>query len=320
MSSLQERNRHAWWTQFNDPVLNQLVVDAQSQAIPLRIAAQRIKMAQSYQSAIESFKVPTISLGAGFGNAQISENDPLLGAAVTATNPATGQELGLVDDNNSAFFAGATIAWEADLFGRIDRQASAAAIRTEQMVIMREGLTTLITSDVIHNYLQMRGAQERKQIALNSVADQKRTLELVKLMVKSGYGSKLDEVQAKAMLATTQAVVPQLDIAANAHQQRLAILLGETPKQASKRFVKAHPLPNFNGLIPIGLPADLLTRRPDIKMAEREMAALNEERGAAIAAQYPKVFLTGAPGILAKDFDDLFSSGSVAWLGSVGVS
>lgn len=313
-------NDNAWWTKFNDPVLDQLVADAQNQAIPLKIAAQRIKMAQSYQAAIESFKVPTVNLGAGFGNFQISENDPLLGTAITAKNPATGEDLGLVDDNNSAFFAGATIAWEADLFGRIDRQANAAAIRAEQMVIMREGLVTLITSDVIHNYLQLRGAQERKQIALHTVEDQQRTLELVQLMVKSGYGSKLDEARAKAMLAATKSVIPQLEIAANVHKQRLAILLGETPKQGEQRLSEVMPLPNFTGIVPIGLPADLLNRRPDIRIAEREMAALNEERAAAIAAQYPKVFLTGAPGVLAEDFDDLFSGDSVAWAGSIGVS
>lgn len=313
-------NTDAWWTQFNDPILNQLVIDAQNQAIPLKIAAQRIRMAQSYQSAIESFKVPTVNLGAGFGHYQISDNDPLLGGAITATNPISGEELGLVDDNNSAFFAGATITWEADLFGRIDRLANAAAIRKEQMVIMREGLTTLITSDVIHNYLQMRGAQERKQIALHTVEDQQKTLKLVQLMVKSGYGSKLDEARAKAMLAVTKSVVPQLNIAENAHKQRLAILLGETPKQGEQRFSQPMPLPNFDGVIPTGLPSDLLNRRSDIRIAEREMAALNEERAAAIAAQYPKVFLTGAPGVLAKDFDDLFSSDSIAWAGSIGVS
>ena len=310
----------AWWTQFNDPLLNQLVIDAQHQAIPLKVAAQRIRMAQSYQSAIECCKVPPVNLGAGFGNVQISENGPLLGGAVTAMNPINGEQLGLVDDNNSAFFAGATIAWELDIFGRIDRQVNAAKIRKEQMVIMREGLTTLITSDVIHNYLQMRGAQERKQIALDTVKDQQRTLELVRLMVKSGYGSKLDEARAKAMLAVTKSVLPQLEIAESVHKQRLAILLGETPRQSEKRFSQAMPLPSFNGVIPTGLPSDLLNRRPDIRIAEREMAALNEQRAAAIAAQYPKVFLTGAPGVLAKDFDELFSSDSIAWAGSIGVS
>lgn len=310
----------AWWTQFNDPILNQLIIDAQNQSIPLKIAAQRIRMAQSYQSAIESFKVPTVNIGAGFGNYQLSENDPLLGSAITATNPINGEELGLVSDNNSVFFAGATIAWEADLFGRIDRQAKAAAIRKEQLVIMREGLTTLITSDVIHNYLQMRGAQERKQIALNTAKDQQSTLELVRLMVKSGFGSELDEARAKAMLAATQSIVPQLEIAENAHRQRLAILLGETPQQTYQRFTQMMPLPNFEGVIPTGLPSELLNRRPDIRIAEREMAALNEERAAAIAAQYPRVFLTGAPGVLAKDFDDVFSSDSIAWAASVGIS
>ncbi|WOT06719.1 efflux transporter outer membrane subunit [Shewanella youngdeokensis] len=318
-----EANQHlvnAWWKQFNDPILNQLVVDAQNQAIPLKVAAQRIRMAESYQSAIESFKVPTVSVGAGFGNLQLSENDPLLGGAITALNPLTGEDLGLVEDNNSAFFAGATIGWEVDLFGRIDRQANAASIRKEQMEIMREGLTTLITSDVIHNYLQMRGAQARHAIALKTVEDQAKTLELVKLTVKSGYGSALDEARARAALAATKAVIPQLNIAENVHKQRLAILLGETPKQSQHRFATSMPLPSFTGVIPTGLPSDLLNRRPDIRIAEREMAALNEESAAAIAAQYPKVFLTGAPGVLAKDFDDLFNGDSIAWAGSIGVS
>lgn len=309
-----------WWQQFNDPVLNQLVRDAQQQSVPLKIAAEQIRMARSYQSAIESFKVPTVNLGAGFANYQLSENDPLLGSAITAVNPINGNKLGLVDDNNSAFFAGASIAWELDLFGRIDSQANAAAIRKEQVVIMREGLTTLITSDVIHNYLQLRGAEERKQIALNTIEDQKQTLRLVEQMVKSGYGSSLDKARAEAMLAATQAVVPQLEIAKNVHKQRLAFLLGETPRQIEQRIGKQSSLPDFDGIIPTGLPSDLLNRRADIRIAEREMAAISEERAAAVASQYPKVFLTGAPGVLAKDFDDLFSSDSISWAASIGIS
>ncbi|PSW16413.1 hypothetical protein C9J01_05290 [Photobacterium rosenbergii] len=306
-----------WWSQFNDPTLNQLIKDAQNQNIPLKVASERIKSAQAFNQIVESFKVPTVSLGAGYTSYGISENDPLLGAAVSSNNP-----LGtpILDSDQSAFHAGMTIAWELDLFGRIDNQARAASIRAEQAEIMRQGLTTLITSDVIHNYLQLRGAQERKAIALDLVNDQQQTLELVEKVHRSGYGSQLDVARAKAMLAATKAVIPQLETAENAHQQRLGILLGESPRQIKQRLASASPLPTFDGVIPTGLPSDLLQRRPDLRIAEREMAAQNAELAAAVANQYPKFYLTGAPGVLANDFDDLFSSDSATWMASLGVS
>ena len=308
---------NTWWYQFNDPALNLLVADAQQQNIPLKIAAERIKAAQAYQAVVESFKVPTVSLGVGYTSLGLSENDPLLGPVVSANNPLG---MALLDSNQSAFHAGASIAWEMDLFGRINSQAQAAAIRKEQAGIFRDGLTTMITADVIHNYLQMRGAQERKVIAMDMVNDQEATLVLVKKMLKSGYGSELDLARAKAMLAATKSVIPQLETAESAHRQRLAILLGETPSQMQARLSQARPLPAFEGIIPVGLPSDLLQRRPDIRLAEREMAAVNAELGAAIANKYPKFYLTGAPGVLAKDFDDLFSSDSAAWVANIGVS
>ncbi len=343
-----QQNSTPWWYQFDDTVLNQLVADAQQQNIPLKMAAERIKAAQAYQQAIESFKVPTVSLGAGYSTAQFSDNDPLLGPVVSANNPLS---VPLMDDQQSGFFAGATIAWEVDLFGRIDSQAQAASIRKEQAIIFREGLNTAITADVIHNYMQMRGAQERKSIAIQTVNDQKTTLALVNKVLASGYGSELDLARAKAMLAASKAVVPQLATAENVHRQRLAILLGDTPSQMHQRLnqtsedkvavntpKKAPPvvgsseidattittttkkMPEMSGLIPVGLPSDLLQRRPDLRIAEREMAAINEELGAAIAAKYPKFFLTGTPGLVASDFDDVFSSNSTAWIASVGVS
>ncbi|MGF1715252.1 efflux transporter outer membrane subunit [Photobacterium chitinilyticum] len=312
-----------WWYQFNDTMLNQLVADAQQQNIPLKIAAERIKAAQAYQNVVESFKVPTVSLGAGYSSFGLSENDPLLGPVVSSNNPLG---TALVDSSQGAFHAGATIAWEMDLFGRIDKQAQAAAIRKEQTDIFREGLTTMITSDVIHNYLQMRGAQTRRAIATEMVSDQEETLALIQKMLKSGYGSELDLARAKAMLAATKSVIPQLQTAENVHQQRLAILLGETPAAMKVRLSQglplpaSQPMPELNGIIPTGLPSDLLQRRPDIRIAEREMAAVNAELGAAIANQYPKFYLTGAPGVLAKDFDDLFSSDSTTWIANIGVS
>ncbi|NOH78637.1 efflux transporter outer membrane subunit [Vibrio sp. RE86] len=315
-----------WWMHFNDQTLDTMVMDVQRQNIPLQMAAKRINMANSYKSVVESFKVPTINVGAGYYNYQLSKNDSLLGPALNplgesvASLPPQLSNATVLDNQHDGGFVGASIAWEMDLFGRLDRQANAAAIRVEQAEIYQSGLTTLITADLVHNYLQYRGAEERTALVQANLVDQKKTLQLVEKVVSSGYGSELDLAQAKAMLSATQSLLPQLEIAQQVHKQRIATLLGEPLSQVDIRLAQSQGLPQMEGMIPVGLPSDLLKRRPDIRLAEREMAAINEEVASSIANRYPKFFLTGAPGVSASDFDDLFSSDSFGWAGSVGVS
>ncbi|GEA59259.1 efflux transporter outer membrane subunit [Vibrio comitans] len=309
-----------WWKQFNDPTLNQMVIDVQQQNIPLQLAAERIKMADSYKKAIESFKVPTVSIGAGYYNYQLSKNDSLLGPALTPTDVPGAGSVTLLDNQHDGVFVGGSINWELDLFGRIDRQANAASIRAEQAEIFQSGLATLITADLVHNYVQYRGARERKLLAMENIEDQRKTLTLVEKVVESGFGSEMDYAQAKAMLAATESIIPQLEIAEQVHKYRLAIILGEPLTKVDVRLADDNELPELSALIPVGLPSDLVKRRPDIRMAEREMAAVNEELAASVANRYPKFFLTGSPGVSASSFDDLFSSDSFGWAAAVGVS
>ncbi|GEA50233.1 outer membrane protein [Vibrio inusitatus NBRC 102082] len=309
-----------WWKQFNDPTLNEMVISVQQQNIPLQLAAERIKMADSYKNAIESFKVPTVSIGGGYYNYQLSKNDSMLGPALNPIDVPGAGSVTLLDNQHDGGFVGGSINWELDLFGRIDRQTNAASIRAEQAEIFQSGLTTLITADLVHNYVQYRGARERKLLAMENIEDQRKTLALVEKVVRSGYGSEMDYAQAKAMLAATESIIPQLEIAEQVHKYRLAILLGEPLTQIDVRLADDNELPEFSALIPVGLPSDLVKRRPDIRMAEREMAAVNEELAASVANRYPKFFLTGSPGVSASSFDDLFSSDSFGWATAVGVS
>ncbi|QUM82860.1 efflux transporter outer membrane subunit [Moritella sp. 5] len=318
-------DRKDWWASFDDPILNQLVWDAQHQNISLRMASERIQMAKNYHQIVESFKLPTVSVGASYYNYQISENTPLIGGAVSpvgipsALQPAFGESITLADAQQDGLTIGATIAWEADLFGRIDHQVNAAKIKEEQAEIYKQGLYALITAEVIHNYLQVRGTQERKQVLLTTVEDQQKLLGLVEKVVEIGFGSELDLAQARAMLAATESMLPQLEIAEQVHKHRISIILSESLQDIDKRFEQSVPLGEIKGIIPVGIPSELLERRFDIKLAEREMAAVNEEVGVAIAAQYPKFFLTGTPGLSTGSFDELFSSGSFGWIGSVGI-
>ncbi len=311
-----------WWHQFNDPQLNALVKAAQQQNISLQIASERIRGARAYQSAVSSLKVPTVSLGAGYLDMRVSENDPLMGAAVSGMpvpDALGGGSVKLMNRDPNSTIIGATIAWEADLFGRIDGLSQAAQIRVEQAQILRANLTTLMTADVIDNYLQYRGTQERIVIAKQNIAEQQEVLLLVESLERNGYGSSLDVANARAALAATKAMLPMLSSAEQAHLHRLALLLGENINQTQQRFTVAG-LPKMTQLIPTGVPSDLMTRRLDIALAEREMAAKNQEVGAAIAAKYPSFFLTGAPGLSADHIDDLFSSDSLNWAMGAGVS
>ncbi|MHC0042546.1 efflux transporter outer membrane subunit [Vibrio campbellii] len=324
--SQNRENEAFWWTEFNDPTLNDLVLDMQSQNIPLKVAAERIKMADNYKTVVESFKVPTVNVGAGYFNYQLSKNDSLLGPAL---NPIGDSAAGLppqignttlLDNQHDGVFAGASIAWELDLFGRIDRQSNAAKIRVEQAEIYQSGLTTLLTADLIHNYLQYQGASERLDLAKSNLEDQQKTMVLVEKVVRSGYGSELDLAQAKATLAAMESIIPQLEIAQQVHKHRIAVLIGEPLSKVETRLADTQGVPAMQNMVPVGLPSDLLQRRPDIRIAEREMAAINEELAASIANQYPKFFLTGAPGVSASSFDDLFSSDSFGWVGAAGIS
>lgn len=316
-----------WWASFGDDTLDTMVKDLQGQNIQLQVAAQRIQMASAYQAMIESFKVPNINVGGGYYSYQLSKNDsalaPVLNPLGDSVPTLDGSALGgmtLLDNQHNGFALGGNISWELDLFGRIDRQSTAAQIRVEQAEIYQEGLNVLLTADLIHNYLQYRGAQTRKQLALDNIEDQKRTTLLVEHVVNSGYGSELDLAQAKAMLSATESVVPQLEIAEQVHKHRLSVLLGEPLTQIDVRLAPKQKLPVIAGVIPVGIPSDLLTRRSDIRIAEREMAAVNEELAASIANKYPKFFLTGTPGWSASSFDDVFKGDSFGWAGSAGIS
>lgn len=309
-----------WWKWFNDATLNDLVHDAQNQNITLLVATNRIRGAQAYQAAIASFKVPTVNVGAGFSSYQLSENEAMLGPALTATNPMTGGNLNLVDRQNNMFAVGLNVSWELDLFGRIDSLSDAAAARVEQVQAYQQGVVIAITSEVISNYIQFRGAQGRKRIALQNIEHQNKTLELVKTNYDSGLVSELEFARAAALLAATRAVLPQLETAEKAHVYRLGILLGKSPHDVVELLETEAAIPSLSGIIPVGMPSDLLKRRPDIQVAELEMVATNADLGAAVANRYPKFYLTGGPGGAAESFDDLFASGSSVWGFGAGVN
>ncbi|SDJ15167.1 efflux transporter, outer membrane factor (OMF) lipoprotein, NodT family [Ferrimonas sediminum] len=309
-----------WWQQFNDPMLNQLVAQALTQNLNVLAAQERVKLADSYRQAVSATSLPQIGIGGGFIAGMLSEQGPVGGPL---RNPSLGgQPLGipLADRHFQASYLGVSAAWEPDLFGKTARLVEATQARADQVAIVADGTRMLVVSAVANNYLQLRSAQQQKQILLSQQQDLQ-ALELrVASLYDSGLTSGIEPAQIRAQQAQLQAALPQFDSVIDAHSRRLAILTGQPSSALLTSLATPQPLPQVNGVIPVGLPSELLQRRPDIRFAERQMKVANAELGVAIANQYPSFYLTGAPGVAASDFGDLFASGSSAWSFGAGVN
>ncbi len=131
--------------------------------------------------------------------------------------------------------------------------------------------------------------------------------------------TKAESLRLDTAIGNVKAFRPQIETVINVHMHRIAILLGQAPLSLVAELSDFQPMPEMKGLLPVGLPSDLLNRRPDIRIAEQQMKVANAELGAAIANQYPRFYLTGAPGTVATDFDELFSSGSDFWNINAGI-
>ncbi len=307
-----------WWHHFNDPLLNKLVSDAQKQNITIQVAVERIQAARSFQTAVNSLRIPNLNVGAGFQATQFSRNSPLLGPLLNFQNPINGTT-GLINRENSSVFTGISASWELDLFGRIKQRAKAAGIRAEQAEIFRRGLVIIMTSDVINNYLQLRGAQNRLDIVKKNIQQQEQVMAFIQSNYNAGLISGLELARAQALLSLTESTEPLLETAEKVHAFRLATLLHRPSSEILELLAEHKELPALEGLIPVGLPSDLLQRRPDIAIAEREMAATNADVGAAIAEKYPRFFLKAGVGVNAKDITDLFEEASTFYGVGVGV-
>lgn len=317
-TSIDNALRLDWWHHFNDPILNKRVSDAQKQNIPIQVAVERIQAARDFQTAIASFRIPSLNVGAGFQATQFSRNSPLLGPLLNFQNPINGST-GLINRENSSVFTGISASWELDLFGRIKKKAEAAGIRAEQAEIFRRGLVIIMTSDVINNYLQLRGAQNRLDIVKKNIDQQNQVMAFIQSNYNAGLISGLELSRAQALLSLTESTQPLLETAEKVHAFRLATLLHRPSQEILELLAEHKELPMLEAVIPVGLPSDLLKRRPDIAIAEREMALTNAEVGAAIAARYPRFFLKAGVGVNAKDITDLFEEASTFYGVGVGV-
>jgi len=284
-----------WWSQFGDPVLDDLVARALAGDLDLRIAAARLDEARALLGAARRERWP----GAV---AEVSQTE------------SHAQQPGFSDERVEIerYDAGFSTLWEIDLFGRVRRGVEAAAAETDAAESYLRDAQVLVAAEVARNYLELRGAQKRLAVARENLDYQRESYELTQVRLELGRGSQLDVSSAAARLAATEATIPPLVAAEAAAANRLAVLVGSRPGSLTEELAPQPIQPRLTTLA-IGQPEDLLRRRPDIRAAERELAAATARIGVARADLFPRLGLSGFIGFIAGDSGDLGESVSRAW-------
>jgi multidrug efflux system outer membrane protein len=299
-----------WWVTFNDSLLTDLIRRAELGNLDLQAAVGRVAEARAIRGVAKGGYWPDIVLGGAYSYQKLSENG--LQGAQTGQSPDGAPEDGAspLEDPFDTWSAGISLSWEIDLFGRIRRTVEAADAQLEASVEDYRDVLVTLYAEVGSAYVDARAFQTRLDFARQNVTAQQNSLELTRDRFKAGLTSALDVAQAEQNLAQTRSTIPALEIGLEASLNRLAVLLGEAPGSLHDELIAGGGLPRPDDKVAYGIPADLLRRRPDIRQAERQLAAQTARIGIATADLYPSLSLGGSVGLESLDFDDLGDGGS----------
>ena len=291
-----------WWQAIGDSVLTGLVKKAAIHNLDLRLAEASIREARALRRAQAAGYYPDINVGAAARREGLSENAGM----------PTGAGFGIPVDRDY-YEAGFDASWEPDVFGRVRRSVEAADARLVASVENRADILMSVMAEVARSYIELRGAQRRMTITEENIELQRKTVTIVRQRHDAGDASNFELTRAEAQLRVTEATLPNLtaDIRASAH--RVAVLTGQEPQTLFDSLLAQEPLPAPPDIVPVGLRSDILRRRPDVRQAERVLAAETADIGVATAELFPRFFLTGGAAQQALSFGDLFDASSTAW-------
>jgi NodT family efflux transporter outer membrane factor (OMF) lipoprotein len=293
----------AWWSVFNDPVLEQLIETAREQNLTLRSAGLRILGARAQLG---------IALGSKYPQLQQFSGDA---SRVKLSKNAT-DNIPLLEDAFSVYNLDFTLAWEIDFWGRFKRLIESAAAQLEASVANYDTVMVALVSEVARTYTLIRTFEDRLRIARENVKTQEQSLKIATVRFRGGVVSELDVAQAQSLLNNTQSAIPVLEITLQQLKNALAVLLGLTPGELGDRLGAPGPIPTAPPQVALGMPQDIIRRRPDIRRAERTLAAQSAQIGVAVSDLYPSFALGGLIGlgttsIGGKNPGDLFDSDSL---------
>ncbi|MDB6140141.1 MAG: NodT family efflux system outer rane lipoprotein [Verrucomicrobiaceae bacterium] len=286
-----------WWKRLNDPLLNNLINQSDAQNLDLKVAEARIKEARALYREARYDLFPRVTSEAGYTNTRTSKARSLTGKAAS-----------------SELYEGALDAsWELDFFGRVRRSINAAHATEEAIAAERDALLIDLRSEVATNYLMLRGAQAELDVARQNATNQADSLRVAEASLNGGRGTQLDVARARAQWNSTLATIPQFQANIDQAAHRVAVLCGVAPSTLRAKLEIAKPLPQTPSRIALSKPADVLRHRPDIRMAERNLAAATERVGIATADLFPRVTFNGSIGLEGQTLSALGQAGNGAY-------
>lgn len=286
-----------FWNAFGDAALSQLVQRALAANGDVRIAQARLQEAHAVLGGTRAEALPEIDASANAGRS--------LSPAYLTPGTTRGQRTG------NAFDVGFVANWELDFFGRNRRSTEGAAAQVEASQAGVHAAQTTVAAEVARNYLDLRGLQQRYEVARRSLNNQQSTLRLTSARLDAGRGTQFDVVRARSLFESTEAALPALQASIERAAFRLATLTAQPPRVVLTALSMSQPLPSLPvtdlSALPLGTPEQLLRRRPDLIVAERQLASATASIGVVTADLFPRISLTGLIG---------FASNRVARLGS----
>ena len=285
----------AWWRDLGDPILDRLIERGLENSLDLRVAVLSVERAAQLRGVAVGNRYPDIDGVGSFTRNRIGEN----------TFPPVG------DPRTYNLFSGSLeFSWEADLWGRVTRLIEVAEAELQVSIEDQRDVRALLVAQIVSSYIDLRESEARVEVARRNIEIQLRSLQLTTTRFDAGAAPRLDVAQAQTNLANTEAVLPQLVAAVRLAKLRLGVLLGEDPARFSVEFTAVAPLPVVPERVALGVPADLLRQRPDVRAAERLLAAEVARIGVEEGDLYPRFSLGGAIGFEATNSGDFFSSRS----------
>jgi NodT family efflux transporter outer membrane factor (OMF) lipoprotein len=278
----------AWWKAFGDPLLTSLVERAIAGSPDIKTAVSRVREARASLTSTRSTTRPTVD---GAGSARVNGGD------------AVSQSYGLELDAS----------WEPDLFGATRSAIDASAATVEARVFDLHDALVSLTAETAIDYIDVRSAQRQLELTENNLTLQDQTLDLTRFRAQAGLATDLDVQQALSNVESTRAQISQLESQLRRSRHALAVLIGQPPAALDAELDGAATIPSAPISIAVGVPADALRRRPDVRSAERQLAAAFAQVNAARADLYPSLRLTGSIGLEALSLAKLLLPGAAFW-------
>jgi multidrug efflux system outer membrane protein len=289
----QDVDLASWWTSFDDPLLTDLVARAAGGNLDIAVSVARLRQARESLVQARGSRLPSLSGSAGVTRS-FTEGG---GSSSIIVDDGSGTGGGTVIDTgksgNTRFSVGADASWQVDIFGGLSRSVEAARADRAAAAYDLAGVRTAVAGEVATNYIQARLAQARLTIAQDTLATQDDNLQIARWRVQAGLVSSVDAEQARTQRAQTAASIPGLRTNFLNAVNRLGVLTGDAPGAVRPEMETAKPIPIGPDAIAVGIPADTLRQRPDVRSAERALAGATARIGVAKAQLYPALNITG---------------------------